>query len=149
MCDRSGDGNDLSLQFDCDKTKVSIVEINHKDEVTGTETYGRLFVGQNGKMEFEGDVEDSARIFFDHLKKFIDPYIEKKLEKAKELCRKYATASEYYDNLIEDKFIEMPFLAKKLVNQVAQVILDELESGKERKTENSEDVPRGDQTQST
>ena len=51
------------------------------------------------------------------------------IEKAKELCRKYVKATEYYDDLIEGRFVEMPSIARKLVNQVAQEVLDELENG--------------------
>ena len=51
------------------------------------------------------------------------------VEKAKELCRKYVKATEYYDDLIEGRFVEMPSIARKLVNQVAQEVLDELENG--------------------
>lgn len=49
------------------------------------------------------------------------------IEKAKELCRKYAKAGEYYDEFIERRFVKMPCVAKKFVNQVAQEILDELD----------------------
>jgi hypothetical protein len=49
------------------------------------------------------------------------------IEKAKELCRKYAKATEYHDELIEGGFVEMPPVVKKFVNQVGQEILDELE----------------------
>jgi len=52
------------------------------------------------------------------------------VEKAKELCRKYAKATEYYDELIEGDFVEMSPMVTKFVNQVAQEILDELEDGK-------------------
>lgn len=55
---------------------------------------------------------------------------EKRIEKAKNLCRKYAKATEYYDEFIEGSFVEMPLVAKKLVNQIAQEILNELENGK-------------------
>lgn len=81
--------DDYRVKVDSDSTKVSILEINYKDESTGNESYGRLFVGLNGKMEFEGDVEESARIFFDYMKKFIDDYITEKSKKAKEALRKY------------------------------------------------------------
>ena len=51
------------------------------------------------------------------------------VEKAKELCRKYTKVNEFFENLIEHDFVEMPPIAKKLVRQVAQEILDELENG--------------------
>lgn len=54
--------------------------------------------------------------------------IEKRVEKAKELCRKYAVATEYYDKFIEDDFVKMPFITQELVNQAGQEILDELEN---------------------
>lgn len=50
--------------------------------------------------------------------------------KAKELCEKYAKATEYYDEIIEHRFVEMRSITKKLVNQIAQEILDELEGEK-------------------
>ncbi|MBC8179978.1 hypothetical protein H8E88_02530 [candidate division KSB1 bacterium] len=41
----------------------------------GTETVGKLsFAGP--KMIFTGNADESAKIFFDFLKKYIDPYIE-------------------------------------------------------------------------
>ena len=49
------------------------------------------------------------------------------IEKAKELCHKYAKATEFYDKIITGDFVKMPVIAEKLVNQVAQEILDELE----------------------
>ena len=52
------------------------------------------------------------------------------IEKAKKLCRKYAKATDYYDELIEGDFVQMPPLAQKLVNQVGQEILEELEKPK-------------------
>jgi len=52
------------------------------------------------------------------------------IEKAKELCRKYAKATEFFDPLIENRFVELPILAKDLINSAAQQILDELEGEK-------------------
>lgn len=55
------------------------------------------------------------------------------IERAKELCRKYAKSTEYYDDLVEGNFVEMPPIARKLVNQVGDEILKELEMAEERK----------------
>ena len=49
------------------------------------------------------------------------------IEKAKEICRKYAKATEFYDAFISGDFVEMPPLAKEMINQIGQEILDELE----------------------
>lgn len=44
----------------------------------GGEESGCLFIGEDGRFRFEGDVDASAKIFFEHLiKQYIDPYISK------------------------------------------------------------------------
>jgi hypothetical protein len=62
------------------------------------------------------------------------------VKKAIELCKKYAKATEYYDKIIEDRFVKMPFLAKKLVNDTAKKILEELERNPKCKDENSSKI---------
>ena len=49
------------------------------------------------------------------------------IEKAKALCRKYATATEYYDLILEGQWRKMPPLIQKFVNDIAAEILAELE----------------------
>lgn len=49
-------------------------------------------------------------------------------EKAIELCKKYAEASEYYDDIIKGDWAKMPAMAKQLVNQCANEILSLLQA---------------------
>ena len=48
-------------------------------------------------------------------------------KKAAEIATKYVNATEYYDNLMYCEFVEMPPLAKKLVNDAGKAILKALE----------------------
>ena len=47
-----------------------------------------------------------------------------KIEKLRKLGKKYSKATEYYDNLIECRFVKMPAVAEKLVNQIGNEILE-------------------------
>ncbi|MCK5608337.1 hypothetical protein KAR91_41025 [Candidatus Pacearchaeota archaeon] len=68
------------LKIDMEIEKVSLVEISYKDEKKGIDTYGRLIVNDDGKLKFEGDVEESARIFFEEcLKPMCEKYIKELL----------------------------------------------------------------------
>lgn len=59
------------------ETRISLLEISYKDEIREIETHGRLFVNNAGKLEFEGDVEESARVFFEgYLKPMCEEYLE-------------------------------------------------------------------------
>ncbi len=56
-------------------------------------------------------------------------------DKLKDLGRKYASATQWFDNLIEKKFIDMSYETKTLVNQIGNEILDiikENENGKNK-----------------
>lgn len=65
-----------------DNVRISLVKISYKNEINGTESYGDLFINDTGKLAFKGDVEESARVFFeDYLKKFCDEYIELIIDK--------------------------------------------------------------------
>ncbi len=108
---------------------------------------GELFLGSDGKFHFEGDLDASAKVFFDYLKQHLDTHLAEKLknvEKAKELCRKYAKATEFYDEIIEGRFVKMTFTEKKFVNLIAQEILDVLENGKEQARTDSPEQHNGD-----
>lgn len=50
--------------------------------------------------------------------------IRKRVEK---ICHKYMNINKFFEPLIENDFVEIPFVAKKLINQVLREILDELE----------------------
>jgi len=62
------------------------------------------------------------------------------IEKAKELCRKYAKSTQYYDEFIENDFVDMPPLVKEFVNQISSKILKELEMAQERKISTNLDL---------
>lgn len=52
--------------------------------------------------------------------------LQAKLGIINKIATKHAQATEYYEDLIENKFIKMPFLAQKLVNQMGEEILQAL-----------------------
>ena len=57
--------------------RVSLLEIQYKDETKGIDVYSRLFANDDGKLDFEGDVTESARFFFEEcLKPMCEKYIE-------------------------------------------------------------------------
>ena len=59
------------------ETKVSFLEISCNDEIKGIEAIGRLFMNNDGKLEFEGNVGESARVFFEeYLKPMCEKYIK-------------------------------------------------------------------------
>lgn len=65
---------EFEIEADID-TKISIIEISYKDEKT--DAYGRLFVNDEGKLDFEGNATESARVFFEEcLKPACEKYIE-------------------------------------------------------------------------
>lgn len=47
---------------------------------------GRLYVdGEDGRLKFKGDVDASAKSFFEHLiKEYCEPYIEQEIARRKE-----------------------------------------------------------------
>jgi hypothetical protein len=47
-----------------------------------------------------------------------------KLKKLKQLGEKYSKATEFFDPLIVNGFDKLPFLAKKLINQIGDEILE-------------------------
>lgn len=99
-------------------------------DLDGNKVEGSLFMSSDGKFHFEGDLDVSAKLLFERLKQYLDNYIEEKLknvEKAKELCRKYAKATEFWDEFVQHRFVKMPLIAKGFVNQIGQEILDILE----------------------
>lgn len=64
--------------------RFNLIEISYKDELKGIDAHGRLFVSDNGKLEFEGDVEESARVFFEEcLKPMCEKYLDLLNEKIK------------------------------------------------------------------
>ncbi len=50
--------------------------------------------------------------------------LQAKLTSFKEMGKKYAPASLYYDNIMECEFVPMPTVAKKLVNQIGREMLE-------------------------
>lgn len=63
--------------------RVSLLEFSYQDLESGGETHGRLFINDNGKLEFEGNnVEESARVFFEEcLKPMCEEHIELLIDK--------------------------------------------------------------------
>lgn len=57
------------------KQKVSLLEISYENN--GIKAHGHLFMNNDGKFEFEGDVEESARVFFDCLESMCNECIKK------------------------------------------------------------------------
>ena len=58
-------------------TKFSLVSISFNNK-----EIGRLFVNNDGKLEFEGEAEESAKVFFDiHLKQLCEEHIELIIDK--------------------------------------------------------------------
>lgn len=59
------------------ESRFSLLEIQYKDETKGIDVYGRLFVNDDGTLDFEGNVTESARIFFEEcLKPMCEKYIK-------------------------------------------------------------------------
>lgn len=55
-----------------DNVRLSLITISYNNN-----EIGRLFVNRSGKLEFEGDAEESARILFDtHLKQFCEKHLD-------------------------------------------------------------------------
>jgi len=62
-----------------------LLSIQYKNDETGEETTGNLRV-INNKFVFEGNAEQSAKVFFDYLIEYLDEYIEKEqLKKEKKI----------------------------------------------------------------
>lgn len=147
MDEDSKDGNEnleVSVPPIC-KEPPTLISFEQSD-LDANKVEGSLFMGSDGKFHFEGDLDVSAKLLFERLKQHLDNYIAEKLkniEKAKELCRKYAKATKFYENIIELDFVEMSPNAKKLVNQAGQEILDILDNGTEQAAENSTESPDG------
>lgn len=58
-------------------TEFSLISINFNDI-----ELGRLFISDSGKLAFEGNVEESARVFFDtYLKQMCEEHIELIIDK--------------------------------------------------------------------
>jgi len=57
------------------KQKISLLEISYKNG--DVEAHGRLFINDDGKFEFGGDAEESAKVFFEHLKLMCNECIKK------------------------------------------------------------------------
>lgn len=56
-------GNDVKLHaIEFDRAKTALISL-HQDG----KTVGELWLSDDGKLRFEGDVEESARLFFDHV----------------------------------------------------------------------------------
>ena len=55
--------------------RVSLLEISYN--YNGIEAHGRLFVNDDGKFVFEGDCEESAKVFFECLKSKCNECIKK------------------------------------------------------------------------
>lgn len=47
-----------------------------------------------------------------------------KLKAIQDICNESLVAQEYFDNFIANDWVKLPFLAKKLIDQQAQTILD-------------------------
>ena len=58
-----------------ENARVSLLEISY--ESNGIKAHGRLFMNDDGKFEFEGDVEESAKVFFDCLESMCNKCIKK------------------------------------------------------------------------
>lgn len=106
------------------------------DLIIFSEGGGEVLIRCSGdEVVVEGATEKGAKDFFEgFFKPMADGYIAEKLknvEKAKELCRKYAKATEVWDEFIEHKFVKMPLIAKGFVNHIGQEILGVLENGTE------------------
>ena len=66
--------------------RVSLLEIQYIDEEKGIEAHGHLFANDDGKLDFEGNVTESARVFFEEcLKPKCENYI-KELHKKETKC---------------------------------------------------------------
>lgn len=54
--------------------------VSLQPENFGTNELGRLYIGDDGRLHFDGDMAESARIFFEEgLKPMCDNYIKKRL----------------------------------------------------------------------
>lgn len=137
MDESSGDGLEISgeltipndIKFNIDTCPVYDISFGGEHGEVGRLTFS------DNQIHFTGKADESAKQFFDFLKQYVDGYIAEKLknvEKAKELCRKYAKATEFWDELIQHDFVKMSLTAKRFVNHIGQEILDVLENGKEQ-----------------
>ena len=71
--------NELTINVDIGE--FNLLEIDYKDEGKGIDAHGRLFVSDSGKLEFEGDAEESAKVLFVFLLK---PMCEKYIKELNE-----------------------------------------------------------------
>ena len=62
---------------------------------------------------------------FDVVDELLD--LEAKNKRLEEIGEKYAKATEYYDEFKEGEFVLMPFLLKKITNQIGKEILQILQ----------------------
>ena len=49
---------------------------------------------------------------------------KEKLEKIKQLADKWAAAEEFFDKLIVNNWVPLPYIAKKSVNQIGEQLLE-------------------------
>ena len=110
---------------------------------------GEVLIDCSGdEVKVTGATEEGAKIFFEQLlKPMVDEYIAEKLKnikKAKELCRKYAKATEFWDELFQHDFVEMSLVTKDIANHIGQEILDVFENGTAKTPANSPEAHNGD-----
>ena len=68
--------------------------ITSETSITFGDNVGK-FSWENGVLDFEGNLTDSAEIFFDYLKPMIDEYIESKLKEGVSISTKSDDCAEY------------------------------------------------------
>jgi len=62
-------------------TSINLFEFHFEDKIKRTNAHGYLFMNDRGKLEFKGDVEESARVFFEeYLKPMCEKYIKELTE---------------------------------------------------------------------
>ncbi len=68
--------------------------------------YGTLYMDSDGILKFDGNMAESAKVLFDEfLKPMCDKYIEERLEKTKEILRKYGR------HLRRCELVKQPYLS--------------------------------------
>jgi len=64
-----------SIKIPIEEAKYYLIQLTYKNEKTGEETTGGIRV-VNNKFVFEGDAEESAKVFFDYLIEHLNDYIK-------------------------------------------------------------------------
>ena len=63
---------------------------------------------------------------------------KEKLKKIEQLANKWAVAEEFFEDLVRNDWVELPYIAKRAVNQIGKQLLEIIGGKKNSKTEKAE-----------